>query len=475
MSWETNVSRNVLLGLAVAVLAAAAVGFWLGKRSDSASTGSVVIGSATTRADSSSGRRVLYYRHPMGLPDTSPVPKKAADGMDYVPVYEGEDTQGSLVRIAPERVQTLGVTSEEVTHRSIARMVRAVGTVQADERRLRAISPRFEGWVKKLLVNTTGAAVRAGQPLMEVYSPDLITAQQEYAIALNGLRNAVTATPEIRTNMQALVDGSLQRLRNWDISESELHKLQAGEPVGETLLLRSPLTGIVLEKMVVEGVRFMPGETLYRLADLSSLWVIADIFEQDLALVHAGQSARFEVSAYPGRAFEGRVAFVYPTVTAETRATKVRIEVLNPEGLLKPDMFGTVELAAATKQAAPLTVANSAVLDSGTRRIVLLERGAGLYEPREVKLGRRGDDYTEVLEGIAEGERVVTSANFLIDAESNLKSALGGFGAHSHGGADNVSTNAGASGAAQTRPRGAPTSSMDMSTAQDADAHAGAH
>ena len=420
--------RNAIAGLGLAVVGAIALAYWLGQ-SSGARLASVTMqpGAPTNQASGPSGRRILYYRHPMGLPDTSPVPKKAADGMDYVPVYEGDEAQGSIVKISPDRVQKLGVTSETIARRAIARTVRAVGTVQADERRLRTISPRFEGWVKKLLVNTTGAAVRAGQPLMEVYSPDLMTAQQDYAIARKGLESLTGAAPDIRNNLQVLADGSLERLRNWDISEEELRKLKTGAPIGATLLVRSPITGTVIEKMAVEGMRFMPGETLYRLADLSSLWVVAEVFEQDLGLISVGQPARIEVSAYPDRVFIGKVAFIYPTVAAETRTTRVRIELPNHEGLLKPDMFGTVELAAGVGSVAPIAVANSAVLDSGTRRMVLIERGAGQYEPREVKLGRRGDEYTEVLEGLTEGERVVTSANFLIDAESNLKGALGGF------------------------------------------------
>lgn len=423
-------TRNGVAGLALAALAAVALGYWLGQRGGAADAPAAVGQMPAVQASGSGSRRILYYRHPMGM-GTSPVPMKDNMGMDYVPVYEGEQAQGPVVQVSPERVQTLGVTSEEVGRRPIDRVVRAVGTVQADERRLHAISPRFEGWAEKLLANTTGAAVRAGQPLMEVYSPDLITAQQEYSIAWKGLQEVSGAGPEIRRSMETLAQGSLERLRNWDISEQEIRRLQAGEPVGRTLLLRSPVDGIVLEKMVVEGMRFMPGETLYRLADLRSVWVQAEVFEQDLALVRTGQPARIEVSAYPGERFEGRVSFVYPTVTPETRTARVRIELPNRDGRLKPDMFGTVELDAAGEEA-PIAVANAAVLDSGTRQLVLIERGTGRYEPREVKLGRRGERYTEVLEGVAEGERVVTSANFLIDAESNLKSALGGFGAHAH-------------------------------------------
>jgi len=426
------VSRNIVGGIVAIVIVAAIFGFWLGKRSESSSTTGAASGAATTQSASKSDRRILYYRHPMGLPDTSPTPKKAADGMDYVPVYAGDDAQSSVVRITPERVQLLGVTGQEVTRRALTRTIRAVGTVQADERRLYAISSKYEGWIKKLLVNTTGVRIAAGAPLMEVYSPDLITAQQELAIARKGLQAASEAPLEIRRNMQALVDGSLQKLRNWDISEQEIGKLNAGGVVEQTLLVRAPFGGVVLEKNATEGMRFMPGEMLFRLADLSSVWMLAEVFEQDLAFIRPGQTASIVVAAYPDRVFAGKVAFVYPTLMNATRTARVRIELANRDALLKPEMFGTVELAT-DAQAPTLAVENSAVLDSGTRRIVLVERAAGVYEPREVKLGRRGDQYVEVLAGLAEGERVVTSANFLIDSESNLKSALGGFGAHAHG------------------------------------------
>lgn len=422
-------TRNLIVSFVLVALGAAGLGYRLGKGGDAAPAATGMQHAGIPQGSGPEERRILYYRHPMGA-NTSPVPKSDEMGMDYVPVYEGEDAQDPGVQIAPERLQTLGVTTEKVARRPIARTVRAVGTVQADERRLHAISPKFEGWAKKLLVSTTGAAIRAGQPLMEVYSPDLITAQQEYAIARKGLKQAESGPPEIRRNMETLAEGSLERLRNWDISEPEIRRLRDGQQAGPTLLVRSPIDGVVLEKMVVEGMRFMPGETLYRLADLRAVWVVAQVFEQDLGLVRVGQAARIETSAYPGESFEGKVSFVYPTVTSETRTARVRIELPNLDGRLKPDMFGTVLLDVAAGGPAPLTVANGAVLDSGTRRVVLVERGAGRFEPREVRLGRRGDEYAEVLDGLAEGDRVVTSANFLIDAESNLKSALGAFGGH---------------------------------------------
>jgi Cu(I)/Ag(I) efflux system membrane fusion protein len=224
-----------------------------------------------------------------------------------------------------------------------------------------------------------------------------------------------------------MVESSLQRLRNWNISESELLQLQKEGKARQYVTMRSPVSGVVVEKPSIQGKRFMPGEVLYQIADLSSVWVIADVFEQDLGMLRVGQPAAVMVDAYPGKVFNGKITFVYPTVTPETRTAKVRVELANPQALLKPAMYAKVEFASSRDKAKVLSVPDSAVLDSGTRQVVLVELGAGRFEPRVVKLGMRGDGYVEVLEGVKAGEAVVVSANFLIDAESNLKAALSGF------------------------------------------------
>ena len=399
-------------------------------------------------------RRILYYRNPMGLPDTSPTPKKDPMGMDYIPVYEGEEAQAGLVSISVDKVQKLGVRVEPAGRRALRRTVRAVGTINPDERRLHAMSTKFEGYIQKLYVNTTGQYVRRGEPLMEIYSPDLVTAQQEYLIALRGMEATGGASPEVQTSMRELAESALQRLRNWDIGEAELERLrQEGKP-RQLLPYRSHVSGVVLEKPSVEGQRFMPGEMLYRIAELSQVWLLADVFEQDLALVRPGQRAQITVDAYPGREFEGKVTFVYPTVTAETRTAKVRIELPNPNGLLKPSMYARVEMSAPATRGTQLVVPDSAVLDSGTRQLVLIRRGEGAFEPRTVKLGVRADGYVEVIDGVQEGDPVVVSANFLIDAESNLKAALGGFGSHAHSGGQAPAGKPGPETVAPSAPHG---------------------
>ncbi|MBK4722017.1 efflux RND transporter periplasmic adaptor subunit [Azospirillum sp. YIM DDC1] len=376
---------------------------------------------ATASAQPSAGpRKILYYRNPMGLPDTSPVPKKDPMGMDYVPVYEGEDSASGAVTISPDKVQKLGVRTEATKRRTVSRQVRAVGTVQVDERRLFVVAPKFEAWIETLLVDTTGATVRKGQPLMEIYSPELVLVQQEYLVARRSGDGG------------QLAEASLQRLRNLDVPEEEIERLRKTGKVSRSLTYRAAAGGVVLEKGAVRGMRFMPGEALYRIADLSNVWLIADVFEQDLGYVKPGQQVDVTVNSLPGSSFTGKVSFVYPTLTAESRTGKVRIELPNADGLLKPNLYATVhlngDLNVTPGAVAELAVPDSALLDTGRRQAVLVETGEGRYEPRDVRAGARADGYVQILAGLEEGERVVVRANFLIDSESNLRAALSAFG-----------------------------------------------
>jgi Cu(I)/Ag(I) efflux system membrane fusion protein len=276
--------------------------------------------------------------------------------------------------------------------------------------------------------------VGRGQPLFEVYSPELVSAQREYMVAAKGVAALKDAGAEMQSGMRELADASLIRLRNWDISEEQIKALAAGGDAKRTLTFRSPVGGVVLEKKAVAGMRFMPGEMLYQIADVSSVWVLADVFERDIAQIKAGQKVKVAINAYPDKSFSGTIAYIYPTLKAETRTIPVRIELANPGGLLKPAMYASVELAVGGRDKV-VTVPLSAVIDSGTRQIVLLQKAAGRFEPRQVKLGARSDEYVEVREGIAEGDVVVVAANFLIDAESNLKAALSGLTAAPEAGA----------------------------------------
>lgn len=426
----SGLKRSVTVAaLAAALVAAVGGGYWMGGRParEHAST-------STQAAVTKSERKVLYYRHPMGLPDTSPTPKKDAMGMDYVPVLEGEEQQSeakpgdNTVSISPDRVQKLGVSLATVERGTLSRPVRAVGKIEVDERRRVTVAPKFEGWIEVLHVNTTGQAVQRGQPLLEVYSPELVSAQREYLLAQQSI-SKLAGSAEAESSMQRLAEASLSRLRNWDITDDDLRSLKTSGMPARTMTLRAPAGGTVLEKVAVQGMRFMPGEMLFKIADLSTVWVIAEVFEQELAQVRIGQTARVQVNAYPGRQFAGRVSYIYPTVNAETRTAQVRVELANPGMLLKPSMYTEVEIAAGEK-ANVLTIPAGAALTTGTRSVVLVARDPGRFEPREVGLGMRSDKQVEVLSGLKEGERVVASANFLIDAESNLRSALGALGGH---------------------------------------------
>jgi Cu(I)/Ag(I) efflux system membrane fusion protein len=381
-------------------------------------------GGPTARAE------ILYYRNPMGLPDKSPVPKKDSMGMDYIPVYADEAGDAGTVRISPDKVQKLGVRTETVEERRMVHVVRAVGTVAADERRLSVVNAKFDGWIEKLYVGTTGQAVKRGEPMAEVYSPDLVLAQQEYLIARPAPDRGQGGDASVQASSKALADAALQHLRNWDLSPDQV--MRSGK-VTRTLTLRAPMAGQVLDKPAVVGMHFAPGDTLFKLADLSTIWVMAEIFEQDLGLIQLGADAKISIKAYPGRSFTGQVDFIYPMVSPETRTAKIRIQVPNGDGLLKTDMYATVELASPMASTPTVAVPESAVLDTGARQVVLIERGEGRYEPRTVKLGAHADGYVIVESGVSAGDKVVVGANFLIDAESNLRAALQGFTAPAQG------------------------------------------
>ncbi len=452
---------GVVIGLIVAAVTTAG-GYWYGnKGAASMSHGAAV---ATDGAVDAAGKvaktekKLLYYRNPMGLPDTSPTPKKDPMGMDYIAVYEGaadeEPVPANQLKISTDKIQKSGVRTEAAQLRTLEKTVRAAGRIEPDERRLFTIASKFEGYVESLHVNVTGQPVAKGQPLFEVYSPELVSAQREYAIAVQGVDALKEAGDQAQAGMKQLAESSLQRLRNWDISDEQIKALAKTGVAQRTLTFRSPASGIVMEKKAVQGMRFMPGEMLYQVADLSAVWVVADVFEQDIGLVKMGAKAKVKINAYPDKEFTGTVTYVNPTLKPETRTVPVRVELANPGLLLKPAMFAQVELGVAAK-AKGVTVPLSAVIDSGTRQIVLISHGEGRFEPREVKLGSRSDNYVEVLDGVKDAELVVVAANFLIDAESNLKAAVSGFGdAGKVAGAPATSSNASAPKAAGHQAEG---------------------
>lgn len=372
---------------------------------------------ATVASANQAERKIKYYRNPMGLPDTSPTPKKDSMGMDYIPVYEGEDSDDGSVTLSPGKIQRTGVQSEPAARRAIQTLVRAPGTIQLDERRISVISMRAESWVQKVADVTTGTQVKKGQPLMEIYSPAVSSAAAEYIS---------TITSKTTGGGGLYGRGSRQRLMNLDVPDAAIVAMERNRTVPIAIEWSAPRDGIVLERNAVEGMRAQPGDVLFRVADTSVVWAMIDVAERDLGALDVGQLATVKARSFPGREFSGKISVIYPQVNRETRTARVRVELPNSDGALLPDMYVDAEINTGSPDAV-LAIPESAVLDTGARQSVLIDKGQGRFEPREVKLGQRGNGYVEVRAGVADGEPVVVSANFLIDAESNLKAALKGF------------------------------------------------
>ena len=362
-------------------------------------------------------RKIKYYRNPMGLPDTSPTPKKDSMGMDYIAVYEGDDGDNGTVNLSPGKIQRTGVKSEPAMLRVIRTSIRAPGTIQLDERRISVISMRSESWVQKVADVTTGTTVSKGQPLMEVYSPAISSAAAEYI-----------ATIDSKTTGGAGLykPGSRQRLMNLDVPDAAIVAMENSHTVPIAIEWSAPRDGIVLERNAVEGMRAQPGSVLFRVADTSVVWAMVDVAERDLGAIAVGQPVAIKARSFAGREFQGKISVIYPQVNRETRTARVRIELPNSDLALLPDMYVDAEINTGSPEPV-LSIPDSAVLDTGSKQAVLVDKGQGRFEPRDVKLGHRGAGYVEVREGVSAGEPVVVSANFLIDAESNLDAALKGF------------------------------------------------
>ena len=361
-------------------------------------------------------RRIKYYRNPMGLPDTSPSPKKDSLGMDYIAVYEGEDSDDGSVKLSPGKIQRTGVKSEAAAPRVIRTVIRAPGTIQLDERRVSVIAMRSESFVLKVANVTTGSHVVKGQPLIEVYSPAVTSAAAEYI---------ATITSRTTGSDNAYGRGSRQRLINLDVPEAAISEIERSRNVPTSIQWTVPRDGIVLERNAIEGMRAQPGSVLFKIADHSVVWALVDVAERDLGEISLGQRLVVKARSFPGREFAGMLEVIYPEISRETRTARVRVELQNPDLKLIHDMYVDAEIEVGKREPV-LSVPESAILDTGTRQTVLIDKGDGRFEPREVKIGQRGGGYIEVRDGLREGEPVVTSANFLIDAESNLKAALKG-------------------------------------------------
>jgi len=409
---------NSLIILATGIAAGAGGFYWYAHRSETVATPA----SAEQSGPTSTDRKILYYRNPMGHPDTSPVPKKDPMGMDYIPVYADEQDDPNTVKVSLDKIQRTGVRTEKVASLPITRTVRGIGNVEHDESLLWVVTVRSDGYVEDLFVNKTGQHVAKGEPLFRFYSPQIQLAQADLVVAMRA--EGTAAKSEASRN----VAGAVQRLRNLDVPESRIDEVRQSLTNPRTIDWASPATGDIIEKKVIEGQRVMAGDELFRIADHARVWVIAEVAEADIAPIKVGMPATVTLRALPNAPREGAVSFIYPEMMKpETRTISVRIELPNPDGKIKPGMYADVVFRAGDGDAPATAVPDSAVIDSGTRQVVLVAKGEGRFEPREVKLGRRGGGYTEITSGLQLGEEVVTSATFLIDAESNLKAALQAF------------------------------------------------
>lgn len=381
-------------------------------------TGKVVFTAEEKRSDAGhqpgSPRKIAYYRNPMGLADISSVPRKDSMGMDYIPVFEDELASPGSVRISPEKAARAGVRTEAVGERQLAGTIRAPGAVVFDERTLGTVTVKFSGFIEELLVPVTGARVRAGQPLVRVWieSPEVLLKVAD----LIALRKNPSFAEELGQ--------AEQNLRVLGIPDSVIAEIKRTGTSTRSIVLPAPAGGTVIEKPAVVGMRFAPGDVLYRTADLSRVWVIADVAERDLALVRRGQVARIRLNAYQDRPVTGKVDLIYPELNMATRTARVRIEVPNEDGRLKAGLYAEVDISTGGDDRRVVVVPTSAIIDDGERRIVFVAKDEGLFEARPVETGRRDGEYVEVRQGLSSGEAVVVKGNFLIDAESNLQAAL---------------------------------------------------
>ncbi len=400
-------------------------------------------GHVPAKPGSAAERKILYYHDPMHPWYKSDKPGIAPDcGMKLTPVYEGEQTAAAAenkpanlspgaVQITPEKQQLIGVEYGTVEYRDATSSVRAAARVALDETRIAKVQTKIEGWIDRVFVDFTGIEVRKGQPLLTIYSPEALATQQEYLLAVKA-KNAMAgnALHELTATSDSLLVAARRRLELWDINDAQIDQIEkTGQPVKD-LTLYAPISGFVTERNAFPKQRITPDTMLYTVADLSRVWVMADVFEYEAANIRIGQPATLTLSYLPGRSFQGRVSYIQPQMDAATRTLKVRLQFDNPGYLLKPDMYGDVEFR--TGGGRKLSVPQSAVLNAGLRQVVFVDCGNGYFEPRNVKLGESFGDRVEILSGLHAGERIVTSGNFLIDSESQLKTALNDMAGDSH-------------------------------------------
>jgi len=445
----------------VILLAVEAAGFiwWINNKYN--------IDTSITTTQNKEGRKILYWKAPMDPTYISDNPGKSPMGMDLVPVYEDEvetseektsDIAGeyytcpmhpevvskepgecpicgmtlvkkevkteAVVTLTPSVIQKIAVRTANVEKRSLKKVIRTVGRIDYNETKIFNINTKIEGWIERLYVDYTGKVVEKGAPLIDIYSPELVSTQEEYLLALETKESLKSSKfPEISKGVNELINSTKKRLQLWDINDKQIEELEKNKKIKKTMTIYSPVRGIVVDKNVLEGSYVKSQISIFKIADISRVWVYADIYEYELPWIKMGQRAEMTLSYYPGKTFTGYISYIYPYLEENTRTVKVRLEFSNPEWVLKPNMYANVLIESEiTKDGTAVPV--EAVIRSGERNIVIVDLGEGRFEPRDIQLGAEADGYYQVLDGLVEREKIVTSSQFLIDSESRLKEAI---------------------------------------------------
>jgi membrane fusion protein, copper/silver efflux system len=394
------------------------------KKEPSTDQGSTPSAEGSGTKTNQSKRKIKYWQAPMDPAYIRNQPGKGPMGMDLIPVYEDESEVIGQIKINPTVVQNIGVKTVKVKKRSLTRKIRTIGTLTYDERKVHHIHTKYEGWIEKLHVNFTGQEVNQDDMLLEVYSPELVSTQEEFLLALK-YKDSLKESPftEIGEAADSLMESTRKRLQLFDVPDHQIEALIRDKKITKTMHIHSPVRGFVIEKKALQGMRVQPGMGLYMIADLSNIWVLADIYEYEVPWIKVGQNVEMNLSYFPGKKFAGKVTFIDPFLDPKTRTNKVRMEFANPKWNLKPDMYANVTIkSTVTKRG--VAVPEEAVVHSGERDIVVIQGPSGTFESRELTLGPQADGYYQVLKGLRAGETVVTSSSFLIDSESNLQEAI---------------------------------------------------
>jgi Cu(I)/Ag(I) efflux system membrane fusion protein len=414
-------TRRAVIGMAAVLILAAAWTGWM-------MSWPALLSSAESKRDEMAGMDMPGMTQPGERAGVKSQGK--GKGREVKPLISDTSSpvpEAATITIPPERLQTIGVKYDEVARRPLEKLIRTVGRVAVDERRLAKVTIKFHGWIEELFVSALGDHVKKGQRLFTIYSPDLVASQEEYLLAVRGQKQLGNSEfPEVAQGSKELLDAAKLRFQLWDITEDHLRELERTGKVMKTLPIHSPITGTVIRKEALAGAHVDPGQELYTIADLSRVWILADIYEYELSFVKKGQKAAVTLSYAPGTVLTGQVGFIYPTLDPKTRTAKVRFELNNADEKLKPDMYANVELR--VNLGTRLAIPQEAIIESGQKQVVFLHLGGGKLEPRLIKTGTRTGEWSEVLTGLKEGDHIVTSANFLIDSESRLKSVVDSMG-----------------------------------------------